>query len=64
MIKNLNRLAIKNLTDEELTNFCRYAKASHELTNEEFLIEELARRLETCDDENEFLTVHYKNVKL
>jgi len=49
-IININRERIKNLTNEELTKFCTFKTADYQLDGAEFLINELARRLETAED--------------
>lgn len=48
-IINLNRNQVKNLTNNELTKFCTFSTADYQLDGAEFLINELARRLETCE---------------
>jgi len=55
-IINLNRASIVNLSDSELTRFCTFDKAVHDMDGAEFLINELARRMEATSHMEQELT--------
>ena len=48
---NINKPLIRNMSNSELINACDFGKCESELTDMQYLITELAKRLETANNQ-------------